>query len=394
MIPSVQITEIGIVAPSRADITAGLWEIMRGAFGDDLNEDARTPQGQLVTSLTAVIDAQNSAMIALGNNFDARYAIGQFQEALGAVYFLKRKLAIQSVAMLSFIGTSGTVIPQGFIIDDVAGYEWSVVSASTVGAGLVTATCTTPGPIQAAPNTIATFKVIVPGLDRVTNPNAAAAGSNEESRSNYETRRYESVAANSKNMNASVLGAVGNLDGVIDVFVADNPTDSTITVGSTSYSMIRNSLLVSVVGGDNQELAQAILEKGGTGCAFVGNTAIVWTDTASTGVSKPVYTVNILRPAFVTVSLRLTVVDPSVISYASSQSAIAQIVSDFQSGNYRARIGGVVVGANYLLNLDSALIRPVKLEMSTDGITWAEFHTFGADQYPVTSAANVTLVGI
>ncbi len=296
--------------------------------------------------------------------------------------------------MLSFIGTTGTVIPQGFIIVDDAGLEWSVSAASSVGAGLVAALCTTSGPIQAAPNTIRTFKVITPGLDRVSNPNAAAVGSNQESRSNYESRRYESVAANSKNMNASVLGAVGNLAGVIDVYVKDNPTDASITVGSTSYPMIRNSLLVSVVGGADQDLAQTILVKGGTGCAFVGNTSIVWTDSASTGVDKPVYTVNLLRPAHVTVSLRLTVVDQSVISFASSETAKAQIVADFQSGNYRARIGGIVVGANYMLNLDSALIRPVKLELSTDGVTWAEFIHFGVDQFPTTSTANVTLVGI
>jgi hypothetical protein len=52
------------------------------------------------------------------------------------------------------------------------------------------------------------------------------------------------------------------------------------------------------------------------------------------------------------------------------------------------------VGANYLLNLDSALLRPVKLELSTDGVTWEEFQRFGVDQFPVTSTANVTLVGI
>lgn len=394
MIPVIEITDIGLVAPTREAITVGLWEIMRGAFGEDLNEDARTPQGQLVTSLTASIDNQNSAMIALGNNFDTRYAIGQFQEALGAVYFLTRKLATRSIAMLDFIGIGGTVIPQGYLIVDDAGFEWEVSAASTVGAGLVAALCTTSGPIQAAPLTITTFKETIDGLDRVENPAAAAAGSNQESRSNFETRRYESVAANSKNMNASVRGAVGNLAGVIDVFVADNPTDASIVIGETDYPMIRNSLLVSVVGGDDQQLAEMILIKGGTGCSFMGNTSILWKDEASGGALPPEYIVKLERPAHVTVSLRLTVVDPSAISYANSQAAKAQIVADFQSGEYRARIGGLVVGANYMLNLDSALLRPVKLELSTDGVAWEEFMRFGVDQYPTTSTANVTLVGI
>lgn len=53
MIPQIQITNTGYVAPTREEITAGLWELMRSAFGDDITQDARTPQGQLVTSLTA-----------------------------------------------------------------------------------------------------------------------------------------------------------------------------------------------------------------------------------------------------------------------------------------------------------------------------------------------------
>lgn len=394
MIPSIQFTEDGLIPPTREAITEALWEIMREAFGADLNADARTPQGQLVTSLTAVIDDQNNAMIELGNNFDPRYAIGQFQEALGAVYFLQRKLATRSVTQLEFIGIAGTAIPAGYLVVDGAGVEWEVTSPTTLSAALVQASCTIPGPIQAAPGTINTPKVAVDGIDRVENPEAAAVGSNQESRSAFETRRYLSVAANSKNTSSSVLGTVGNIADVLDVFVADNPTDATITIGETDYPMIRNSLLVSVVGGDDQEIAKQVMIKGGTGCSFVGNTEIIWRDEESGGVYPPEYVVKILRPAHVTVSIRLTVVDPSAISFANTEAAKAEIVQSFQAGDYRARIGGLVVGANYICGLDSAVIRPVKLELSTDGSTWHEYIRFGVDQYPTTSTANVSLVGI
>lgn len=394
MIPVIQFTDDGLIAPTREAITAGLWEIMREAFGSDLNEDARTPQGQLVTSLTAVIEDQNNAMIELGNNFDPRYAFGQFQEALGAIYFLQRKLATRSVAQLSFVGLPGTAIPQGYLIVDDAGFEWEVLIASEVGAGLVHASCTTPGPIQAAPNTIVTFKETIEGLDTVTNPNAAAAGSNEETRAQFEDRRYDSVAANSKMTNGAVFGAVSNLTGVIDAFVIDNPTDDSITVGVTDYPMIRNSLLVSVVGGDDYLIAEQTLIKGGTGCAFVGNTEVLYLDETSGNAFPPEYLVKFLRPDHVTTYLRLTVVDASAISFANTEIAKQHIVDGFQSGTYRARIGGMVIGANYLCGLDAPVIRPVKLEVSTDNATWFEYLDFGVDQFPVTSTANVSLVSI
>ena len=394
MIPTIQFTQIGMVAPTREEVTSWLWDIMRAAFGSDLNEDARTPQGQIVTSLTAAIIDRDNASIELGNNFDPRYSRDQFQDALAAIYFLERKVATRSIAQLQFTGIENTVVPMGFLMVDDAGFEWEVTKNSKVSAELVEVACTTTGPIQAAPRTIRTFKQTIDGVDRAENPSAAAAGTNIESRSAFESRRYESVAANSKNTNGAVRGTVGNIEGVLDAFVEDNYTDETITVGSTNYPMIRNSLLVSVVGGDEQEIAKQIVIKGGTGCSFVGNTSVTWLDMASGGVYPPEYVVKFLRPAHVTTYLRLTVVDPGSISYANSEAVKADIVEAFQSGTYRARIGGMVVGANYICDVDKTSIRPVKLEVSTDNLNWQPYITFGVDQYPVTSTENVTLVGI
>lgn len=394
MIPSIQFTEEGLIVPTREEITAGLWEVMRTAFGADLNADSRTPQGQLVTSLTAIIQDRDNASVELGNNFDPRYAVGQFQEALAAIYFLTRKTATKSIAQLEFVGIAGTIIPQGFAMVDDAGIEWLCVNSTPLSAALVEFACAVSGPIQAAPRTIRTFKQTIDGIDRAENPDAAAAGSNEESRANFETRRYNSVAANSKNMNSSVRGSVDNLPGVIDVYVDDNFTDNTVTKGSTNYPMIRNSLLVSVVGGDDQAIAEQIVIKGGTGCSFVGNTSVIWKDTSVPASQPPEYTVKFLRPDHVTVMMRLRVVDPSSISLISLEAAKSSIISEFQTGSNRARIGGLAVGANFMVGLDAATIRPVSLEMSTDGVTWSEYRQFGVDQSPTTSATNISLVGI
>lgn len=394
MIPPIQFTDQGMIAPTREEITAGLWDIMRQAFGSSLNVDARTPQGQLVTSLTAIIYDRDSASIELGNNFDPRYASGQYQEALAAIYFITRKTETRSLAMLQAIGIAGTAIPAGWLVVDDAGFEWATTADAVVGPALIAATCTTPGPIQAAPGTIRTPKATIDGVDRIENPTAAAVGSLAESRANFEDRRYESVASNSKNMNSSVRGAVGNLPGVIDIFVGDNPTDGTVVVGSTSYPMIRNSLLVSLVGGDDQEIAEQILIKGGTGCAFVGNTTVIWKDDSSGDSYPPEYEVKFLRPTHVNVLMRLVVVDVSSISYATGEAAKASIVGAFQSGANRARIGGLAVGANYMCALDKDDIRPVRLELSVDGLTWSDTIQFGVDQYPTTSPANISMVSL
>lgn len=396
MIPRIQFTDNGLIPPTRQEISNALWNMFREAFGSDLNPDPRTPQGQLVTSLTAALVDNNDSMIELGNQFDPRFATGVWQEALGAIYFISRQGETSSVAMLSFIGLPGVVVPDGFIVIDDAGNEWATNGQLTIGAGgtgVVEAKCLTPGPIYAAPLTITTFKQTIDGLDRVENPAAAAPGRVEESRVDFELRRAASVAKNAKNMNNAVYGAVSNIQGVIDAFVIDNPTDSTITVGETNYPMIRNSLLVSVVGGDNYEIAKQILIKGGTGCSFVGNTDVLYRDTESGNAFPPEYTVTFLRPAHVNVYFRILVSDISAVSFVAQSTAKQSIIDQFSSGENRARIAGTIISSAFMCSIDRN-IRPIKIEVSTDGATWEDYITFGVDQFPVTSLANISVAQV
>lgn len=393
MIPRIQFTNNGMVPPTRQELSNALWQMFRDAFGQDLNPDPRTPQGQLVTSLTAALVDNNDSMIELGNQLDPRYAVGVWQEALGAIYFISRQGETSSVAMLSFIGLPGVVVPDGFIVIDDAGNEWATNGQSTIGAGgsgIVEAKCLTPGPIYAAPLTITTFKQTIEDLDRVENPAAAAPGRTEESRVDFELRRAASVAKNAKNMNNSVYGAVANIQGVIDAFVIDNPTDNTITVGETNYPMIRNSLLVSIVGGAEQEIAKQILIKGGTCCSFVGNTDVVYLDTESGNAFPPEYIVTFLRPTHVNTYFRALVADITAVSFVAASSAKQSILNQFSSGENRARISGTVIASAFMCNIDRA-IRPIKIEVSTDGTTWEDYITFGVDQFPVTSLANISV---
>lgn len=396
MIPRIQFTNTGMVPPTRQEISNALWNMFREAFGQDLNSDPRTPQGQLVTSLTAALVDNNDSMIELGNQFDPRFATGVWQEALGAIYFITRRGETSSVVMLSFIGQSGVVIPDGFVVIDDADNEWATNGQASIGAdgtATVEAKCLTPGPISAAPLTITTFKQTIDGLDRVENPAAAARGSLEESRLDFELRRAMSVAKNSKNMNNSVYGAVADIEGVIDAFVIDNPTDNTITVGETNYPMIRNSLLVSVVGGSEQEIAKQILIKGGTGCSFVGNTDVLYRDTESGNAFPPEYVVTFLRPTHVNVYFRILVSDISAVSFVAQSTAKQSIIDQFSSGENRARIAGTVIASAFMCGIDRN-IRPIKIEVSTDGSTWEDYITFGVNQFPVTSLANISVVQV
>lgn len=393
MIPTVKVTPQGFTAPTREEITAGLWAMFRDAFGANLTQDARTPQGQLVTSLTAILRDKDAQLIELGNNFDPRYSSGKFQEALGAIYFLDRKEAVSSVVQLSFIGAVGASVPLNQEVKDDNGNSWVTTQNGTIGStGSLSlwAKAVIPGPTPAAIDTITQIINAPDGIDRVSNPTPAVAGSLEESRVDYEIRRSESVAANGKNTNANVLGAINALPGVIDVYVIDNPLGTPVTVGVTNYPMPQHSLLASVVGGDDMQIAEQVLIKGGTGCTFVGNTEVTYLDESLGYNNPPVYKIRFERPAIVPVYFRVQVADMNNITAQSALDAKNSIVDQTRSGVNKFRINSRVIASSYLCGLNRGL-EIIDIDISTDGTTWQKSIIFGADQFPVAQIEDITI---
>ena len=397
MIPDIEITENGIVAPTTDEVLAGVWEILKTAFGSNLNTAMNTPQGQLATSLTAIIQNERNKWIQLMNQFDPQYSTGIWQDAIGELYFLDKKMATSSVVSLEFSGLVGVTIPQGFIVQSVSGTQWQTSGAVVIqstGITTVEATCVQSGEIGAQANTITIIPISLSGLDRVTNPSPATVGFSEENRLNFEIRRQESVAINSKMTDAATRGAVASLNNVVDVFVISNPTDNTVNIGKTNYPLVRNSILVSVVGGTDYDIAWQTLVKAGTGCSFNGDTEVTVFDTDTYPQSPPRYNVKFLRPESTTIYWRVTLVDISKMSYEAEIAIKKSILDGMATGSTRARIGGVLRASAYVCAVSAAApsIGLEIIEVSLDGSTWSNVINVGVDQFPVSTEMNISIV--
>lgn len=395
-IPSITITDQGIQAPSSQEVIAGLWDMFTSSFGADLNTAMNTPQGQLVTSLAAIITDERNQWIALMNQIDPRYSQGIWQDAIGYIYFLERKQATHSTAQLTMLGLSGTVVPTGFQFYDENGATWqttNVITIPTSGQVKADVQCVTEGVIEAAPNTITTIVKALSGLDRVYNEFAAIPGVEEEGRTDFELRRRESVAANSKNTNSATYGAVANIDDVVDVYVIDNPTDGTINVGSTNYPVIRNSILVSVVGGDSDAIASTILAKAGSGCSFNGNTEVIVYDTENYSSRPPSYTVKFLRPEQVPIYFQVQLEDKSMMSYQDETAIKDAIINGMLSGNTKARIGQSVIASRFICPVANATtLGIVSIRVSKTASDYVDMIDIGVDEYPATNQYQISII--
>lgn len=259
-----------------------------------LNTDPETPQGQIIDSQVATVNQKDSEVLYLAQQFDPRTAEGRFQDALAEIYFIKRKSAINSYAICTLNGRAGTQISAGALIESVIdGTQWSLDQDVTIPAEeTITAqfTCLTEGAISASAGTLTKIVTTVTGWDVVTNA-TATVGSLEESQSAFEQRRRESVALNARSTVNAVYANVAQCDGVIAVYAVDNKKNISETIDS--YTLTPHSIFVSVIGGENADIAKAIYDNLSAGCDYNGNTDVDITNEFSGAVE----TVKFYRPA-------------------------------------------------------------------------------------------------
>jgi len=258
----------GFIVPSTPAILAGVIADIDAAFGGGLNPALDTPQGQLATSLAAVIASTDATFLFYTNQVDPAYAQGRMQDAIARIYFLERNPSQPTVVQVLCSGLAGVVIPAGALALATDGNQYVCTEAGTIPVGgsiTLTFACVVPGPIVCAAGTLNQIYQAIPGWDSVTNVSDGVVGSNVESRAAFEARRAATVAANSIGSLPSVLGAVYEVPDVIDVYVTENVSNAPQSIGGVV--MNANSLYVAVVGGDANAVAKAIWSRKAPGCA-------------------------------------------------------------------------------------------------------------------------------
>lgn len=291
-VPSPSFGSNGFVVPSEAAVLAGVQADQQAAFGGDLNPSLTTPQGQLATSLTAIIGDANDQMVALFNGVDPAYAAGRMQDAIGRIYYIERNPAQPSVVTATCSGLTGTTVPVGAQALDQSGNIWLSTQSGVIPIGGtvdLTFACSVTGPLACPTGWVNAIYQAIPGWDSVTNAGAGVEGSEVESRSAFEFRRAASVAINAQGSLPSVLGAVLAVSGVLDAYATENVTGSTSGALATG-SIAGATLTVTAIGGGAIAVGQMVVGSGVTQGTII---TALGSGTGGTGT----YTVSISQTA-------------------------------------------------------------------------------------------------
>lgn len=398
-VPDVTITEQGIEIPEVQEVLTGVLQDFNEAFGGNLNiSNVATPQGYLSAEIAYYLTLKNAQLAFLSAMFDPSTSQGRWLDALAQIYFVQRKQATPTVVTCLCTGVVGYTLPAGSLARDAQGYIFEslgdAVFASN-GQATVQFQCQTLGAIDVPVGSLTNIHSAVTGWDAITNTVAGVMGSDEESDRAFEQRRYDSVAQLSQGSIGALRGAVASLDGVSDVFVTENTTSNSVTMGATNYSLLPHSVYVAVVGGTDSEVADTIWRRKNAGSNMNGNTSVTIYDTDSYSTPYPSYTITFMRPTSTPVYVEVNIDQNSNLP-ADLNDLVAEAIIDIftgEAGNGRGRIGGTVYAAAYYTAISdiSEAINVLSIYIDKTASPTSTSVEFGIDETPVLSANQITV---
>lgn len=352
-VPSFTFGPTGFLAPSGPAVLAGVQGDINAAFGNTLNYQLTTPQGQLASSEAAVISNTYATFQYYTQQVDPAYSTGRMQDAIGRIYYLERDPAEPTSLQVSCLGGAGTIIPVGLLIVDGSNNLYACTTQGTIPAlGTITLQfdCTVPGPTAVPSANGVSIYQGVNGLDAVTVV-SGTEGRDVESRAAFEARRADSVAGNSFGAIGSIIGAVAKVPNVLDYFGYNNNTAAPVTLFGVTIPA--NAIYVSVAGGTTADVAQAILSKKGAGAPMSGNTTVTAFDNNPLYATPIAYQITFTIPDPLQLLWSVQLVNsPLIPSDGAAQVQAALIAAVTGQSNIvppppRARIGTTVYAAQY-----------------------------------------------
>jgi uncharacterized phage protein gp47/JayE len=365
----------------------------------DINTAPETPQGQIIDAETLAITQKDAELAFLANMFNPKTARGIWQDALAEIYFIKRKKAVNSRCYCILTGLNGTVIEKGSKIQSSADSTyWDLLETVTINDNSsVTALfeCESEGAVIASPNTLNKIITTVAGWDTVNNIQSATVGSLEESQQAFEKRRYDSVALNSVGTTASVFSRVNQIDDVVGCYVVDNKTNVNKIIDD--YLLKPHSIYVAVIGGSNQDIAEAIYRSLSAGCDYNGNTQITVADPHTHAKEK----VTFMRPTLQNVYIKVNVFDKdlpddyenliknAVITNFYGQDEQIEIAGEAVT---RAIMGQDIYASRFLPSiLNKNISSLLSVQISLDNQVFSDYVHIKIDKEPYIDESNITV---
>lgn len=391
--------QTGVTLPSTQEIREDIGEKIQKAFQTSpdeplLNIEPSSPMGQVLDLIVSEIEAKNAEIIFLSNMVNPVTATGKFLDALASLYGLDRKISEPTVVNCKLTGLKGTVIPYGAIAQDSQGNQYRHSNASGAkiadnGTVLTTFTAIEHGPLEVASGAVNKIVTTIAGWDSITNPTAGIIGRDEETDSELRNRMIESYAINATGYVEAIQANLAALDGVLDVRVLENPNNTSIEKFGVTINP--HSILISIVGGEDEEIAKTIYQRKDAGCGTTGDYQVSYTDE---NFYNATYTYNIVRPESQALKIKVTFFGSSM-NPTEKNLVIQSLITDVTGGgaNDRVSLASTVYASRFYSAIQSSTTAPIaSIEVALGSGTFGSSVQIPANIEPTIDEEDISIL--
>lgn len=264
-----QLTAAGFDRSRLDERLATLQAAMRGIFGEDINLDADTVDGQTLGIFAESVSNLDQLAEDVYHGFNPNSATGAALSRLVQLNGIRRVGGTFSTVDVLCVGQNGTVIPAGSAISSTATKAQFKTVASTIigvsGQALISCKAVIMGAQIAPANTLTKINTPIYGWQTANNAAAAVVGRNEETDEQLRIRRTRSTSTPAQSIIDGLYGAVANIPEVLQCEVYENPTGAIDANGLPPHSI--NAI---VDGGIVSDIATQIFTRVTLGVVQVG----------------------------------------------------------------------------------------------------------------------------
>ena len=379
----------GFKAESFTEILTRLSNGLKNIYGQDINLDQDTPDGQQLGIQANIISDFQDLALYIYNSMDPDLADGANFDKLLKLLARTRLPSSRSTVDIEMVLNKTVSIPASYTIKDLNNQNWIIGTAQTLDAGthLVSFYSEDWGNITAEPNTINEQVTILTEVVSINNPESAISGRDEESIVQVRERRNKILEINASSTIGSIIGKILDLNGVIDAVPYENMTKI--------YDPVRdiqpNSYWIVVKGGDIAQISEIIAKDktGGTGLKGQVETVYIEKFVRKDGSVREIYhDVKFDRPTEVSIHIKF-----KVSRKISTQSIDIEHIKDTLA-NKEFYIAQNITVTELYSTIYSAATNYIAtdLEVSKDGVVWdSVFLQAGYDEEFIIEKSNIEI---
>ena len=264
-----QITSNGIAIDDLSTIQNRLVSAFKSIYGDDVNLDSDTPDGQLLGLFSQELANVHQAVSFIVQMLDPYQATGQWLEQRAMYAGLTRITASYSyIDEVIITGTPKTTIPINSIFIDRSRNKWIAteeVTLNPIGSAKTKFRSLELGNYVINALEEFTPSTIIVGIGRVTSNSNSYGGVDEETDEQLLNRFMQSHSINNFDDRQGIQSALLNIIGVTKCIVYENFTSNTDEKGVPPHSL--NAV---ILGGSDEKIAEVITKKKIGGCGLCG----------------------------------------------------------------------------------------------------------------------------